>query len=49
MEDETTQPSFNITKEKWIDLDGRKKFYLRVSYGKEKAPITEINFYRIKT
>ena len=39
-------PSYDPSKEKWIDLDGTKNFYLRLVFG-SKNPITDINFYYI--
>lgn len=39
-------PNYDPNKEKWIDLDGTKNFYLRLIYG-TKNPITDINFYYI--
>lgn len=42
-------PKFDSTREKWIDLDGSKTIYLRLIFGSEKAPITEVNFFNITT
>ena len=39
-------PNYNPNKEKWIDLDGTKNFYLKLTYGTTN-PITDINFYYI--
>jgi len=36
-------------KEKWLDLDGTQTFYLRIVFGNELQPITEINFFNITT
>jgi hypothetical protein len=42
-------PSYNPSKEKWVDLDGSKQFYLRMIFGAEKEPIIEVNFFNITT
>ena len=39
-------PSYNPDKEKWIDLDGTKNFFLRLFFGNNN-PITDLNFYYI--
>ena len=39
-------PNYDLDKEKWIDLDGTKNFYLHLTYGSNN-PITDINFYYI--
>ena len=39
-------PRYDPDKEKWIDLDGTKNFYLHLTYGSNN-PITDINFYYI--
>ena len=39
-------PNYNPDKEKWIDLDGTKNFFLRLFYGSNN-PITDLNFYYI--
>lgn len=47
MPDSFTQVQYNSTKEKWIDLDGQNRIFLKIIYGSHR-PITDINFYRIK-
>jgi len=47
MADAFTKLTYNSLVEKWIDLDGTNKIYLRIIYGQHR-PITDINFYRIK-
>ena len=39
-------PSYDPMKEKWIDLDGTRNFFLRLIFG-SKNPVTDINFYYI--
>ena len=33
---------------KWLNLDGLGRMYLRILYGGDKPPITDINLYRIQ-
>jgi hypothetical protein len=45
--EEIRRKKFAPFTEKWIDLDGTGRVFLRVMYGTEN-PITDLNFYRIK-
>ena len=40
-------PDYDFDKEKWIDLDGTGNFFLKLTYGTSKPPITEVNFFYI--
>ena len=42
-------PGYDPDREKWIDLDGSKTFFLRLIFGDKLAPITEVNFFNITT
>ena len=33
---------------KWLNLDGMGRIYLKIIYGGDKPPITDINLYRIQ-
>jgi len=39
-------PRHDPDKEKWVDLDGTRNFFLHLTYGTNN-PITDINFYYI--
>ena len=39
-------PNYDPNKEKWIDLDGTRNFFLRLFFGNNN-PITDLNFYYI--
>ena len=42
-------PDYDPDKEKWVDLDGTCQFFLRMEFGNEEAPVTEVNFFYIKS
>ena len=42
-------PQYNSLQEKWIDLDGTKSIYLKLTFGSTNQPITEVNFFNIST
>lgn len=39
-------PAHDPDRERWIDLDGTKNFFLHLTFGSSN-PITDINFYYI--
>ena len=42
-------PDYDPEKEKWLDLDGTQSIYLRVIFGNQNQPITDLNFFNIQS